>query len=514
MGRGDRLRREDGNVTVGRDAQGIVNRDADKTFGSKDELVAAYKGALADLDQHFSTRPGAGAEARRADFDLTKLYADKGRTLVPDEGFEGLVDELLTAKQGLSGLGIDEGDYRSDMDKDGLSARAELIAGSSDFAIDTDLDGLTDMQEVGAGLDAGAPRTEAGIESDGWGINGLVWYPYFDDKPVLAFSKYDQVFGADTSTEFEPFFEAYAAGSQGNKGTWIPNTGVGRPGYVRESDFARTSGVNPVDEPLIPSNAVRLMRRSGAPQDAKFALRGPDGTPVDVQDGDTLRPTFESGGKLQLAEARSIDGEAAYFKPGTQEQVSSSVAYRAVSAEGTIRGADAKPESRGELLGLRSNLKFDFLDKQNRTVDYNPEYGDKIATSFKDGDNWIALVAEKGDDGAVTGYEKLTLDSEGQNVTARESLTTDAGKALIDDNESHVPRARQQRVAPRRRRGAELLRRLLVGQVPQHRQDRPVQPQAARKACRSRARPRRRRRAGGSLRVGRRRADSQALARR
>lgn len=440
LGRSDRLRRHDGDVELGAGSKAIVGRDREASFATREELLAAYRERLGELDGHFARLraqggPHVGAEARRADFELTRLYAQKARPLVGDDGLEPLLDELIAAKSGLQGLGVGEAAYRKDLDKDGLSARAELMHGTSDYAVDTDLDGVTDRQEVRVGLDPTRPRTTAGIESDGWSVEGYVWYPYFDDKPVLAFSKFDDVFGADSMREFEPFFEGFAAGSQGSKGTWVPNTGSGRPGYVKESDFARTSGVNPVEEPVIPADAARLVRRSGAPQEARFALRDAEGKPIAPQEGDRLRPTFVENGEVVLAEARSVQGRPAYFKPGTDERIYAQVAYRLVGADGAIRGgADAKVEDRSDLFGLQRNLRFDFLDAQNRTVSYSPRRGDQVVASFKDGDSWVALVPQKGEDGALAGYERRTYDAAGKEVKQSAPLDVEAGRALLDEH--------------------------------------------------------------------------------
>lgn len=262
------------------------------------------------------------------------------------------------------------------------------------------------------------PRSAVGIDTSGWSVNGYVWYPFFDDKPPLAFAKYDQIFGG-TSAEAagHAFFEGYASVEKPlARGTWVPAAGAGRPGYVQESNFEVTSGVDVTGDRAISDAMYRLLRRSGAPQDAKFALRDAAGRELPTHPGDRLAPSFVEGGEVREAEARSEGGDPAYYKPGTQQKVAAPIAWRVQGADGKIRGsAQDKLETRADLVGLAPGTRFDFLDASREPVDFHPRK-DRIVQTFEEGGHWHAIVPLK------DGLEHETLDAAGEKVLARAAI--------------------------------------------------------------------------------------------
>jgi hypothetical protein len=442
--RGALLRRTDGDVALPAATQAIIEKERGAAFRTRDEVLGAYKRGLAALDAHYAQRLAQartpaerakiGAESRKADFLLTRLYAEKGRPLVGDAAGQAFVEELIAAKAGLRGIQVRPEDYATiDADEDGLTAKEELVAGTDDFRVDTDVDGLTDLQEVRARLDPTRPRSAVGIDSNGWSINGYVWYPYFDNKPVLAFSKYDQVFGASSAHGLGyAYFEGYAAGeARMPRGSWVPISSAGRPGHVQESNFEVTSGVDVTGDRAVSDAMYRLIRESGAPQDARFAVRDAAGKEAALRPGDRLVPSFVEGGELREAEVRSEGGGPVYYRPGTQQKAPGPVAYRLLGADGKLRGTpQEKLETRESLLGLAAGTRFDFLDEKGEPVDYDPAK-DRIVATWQENGAWHALVPQTGAGGRPQGFEHQTLDAGGEKIVARETLAAAAGERLL-----------------------------------------------------------------------------------
>jgi hypothetical protein len=303
-------------------------------------------------------------------------------------------------------------------DSDGLAARQAALGGG--------------IAAGPAALDPTRPKSSVGIPTNGWTVAGHASYPPFDDKSPLAFAKYDRVFGGSAAEAAgHAFFEGYAAAeSPLPRGGWLPAPGAGRPGFVQEANFELTAGVDVTGDRAISDGLYRLLRRSGAPQDARFALRDAQGRELEARKGDRLVPTFVEGGEVKEAEIRSQGGAWAAYRPGGAQPLAAPLVWRILGADGKVRGSAAdKAETRSDLVGLAAGTRFDFLDGAGEPVAYDAKR-DRIVPTWEEGGAWHALVPEKDAGGRVAGYEHQTLDAAGGKVLARAAIPADDAARL------------------------------------------------------------------------------------
>jgi len=264
------------------------------------------------------------------------------------------------------------------------------------------------------GLDPNKMTTESKYDGPAWDVG---YYPYSGDVQYVAFGKHAQVFNKDAAADAHGYFESYSNPPAGIKnGSWVAS------GSIRESDFERSTGIDVTGDRPIDNAAYKLLRESGAPSSAKFALRDAAGKQIAVGANDRLVPTVLEGGKAVEVE---VDGNGRYKKAGGQD-VSGDVVWRLKNPAGAIRSeAGDKSEDKTALTGAASGVKFDFLDATGRMVAFNPAR-DRIVPGFADGDKWQVFVKGAG---TPPSYEQQTI--QGGRVAARETLTEAQAKAKI-----------------------------------------------------------------------------------
>ncbi len=264
------------------------------------------------------------------------------------------------------------------------------------------------------GLDPNKLTTANEYKGEKWNVG---YYPYDGDIQYVAFGKYRDVFGkAPAMADAHAYWEMYSNPPGGlEPGSWIAS------GSIRESDFERSTGVDVSGDRPIDNAAYKLLRESGAPASALFALRDASGKQHAIQPGDKLVPTIEKDGKFVEVEVRG-DGE--YYRKGTDEALgwNEKVVWRLKGSDGQIRGArNDKAEDRFDLAGAKENVKFDFLDATGEPVPYSPP-SDRIVATYKDREGWHAFVPKRDASGRVTSYEHQKLDADGRRVLSRETV--------------------------------------------------------------------------------------------
>jgi len=313
-------------------------------------------------------------------------------------------------------------------------ARAPRVIGPG---VDTDRDLLSDAVERRYGLDPTKPRTERSVPMErGWDVPGSGYAAFSDDYVSGSMRKYGELFGGTAiQNAGRGYWEMYASGDRPlSAGSWIPSGG-----FIRESDFEQTAGVDVNGDRAIGDEAYRALRDAAAPQDATFALRDRTGNPIEVRRGDRMLPTVVEGGKLKELELRMGSAGAEYFDPATGKAARGEVVWRARGTDGQFRGdATAKAESREQLLNLSSGVRFDFLDESGDPISLDRAAGDRVVPTFKDGDKWKTLVAKKDARGAVTGYDLKTLDKDGKRVEGTRTLSAAEGKRLLDEKKDSL----------------------------------------------------------------------------
>ncbi len=228
------------------------------------------------------------------------------------------------------------------------------------------------------GLSTDKMTTESHYEGEEWGSVG--YYPYDGDVQYVAFAKHKAVFGGDAGADAHGYFEMYSNPPSGLRpGSWIAD------GYIRESDFEASAGVDVTGSRPIDNAAYKLLREAGAPQGSKFALRTADGKQIPVKEGDRLVPTVMRDGKPVEVE---VNGDGNYSdKNGASLGWGADVVWRIKRGATVLYAPEHKAESRATLTGTENGVKFDFLDARGRLVGFDPSR-DRIVETWKDGEKW------------------------------------------------------------------------------------------------------------------------------
>ncbi len=267
------------------------------------------------------------------------------------------------------------------------------------------------------GLETDKLNTTSTYKGEKWSVG---YMPYFGDSQYVAFGKYADTFKNPAgASDLHGYFEFYAnPPSNLEPGSWIAD------GTISESDFERATGVDVTGSRKIGNDAYKLLRESGAPKDAKYALFDGAGKQYPVRAGDRFVPTIvtrvplgpaTTGTQTVEVEAR---GEAGYFKKGTNEPVTGDVVWRLKGTDGKIRGGlGDKAQSRDDLVGVTDNVKFDFLDAAGEMVSYNPP-SDRIVPTVNTRDGVKAYIPQRSSSGEITGYKEQILDKKGERVVS------------------------------------------------------------------------------------------------
>jgi hypothetical protein len=270
------------------------------------------------------------------------------------------------------------------------------------------------------GLSTEKMTTESHYEGEEWGSTG--YFPYDGDVQYIAFAKHRAVFGGDAGADAHGYFEFYSnPPSDLRPGSWIGS------GYIRESDFESTAGIDVTASRVIDNDAYRLLREAGAPDGSKFALRTADDKQIPVQDGDALVPTvIKDGAPVEL----TVDGHGSYDDAaGNDVGWGADVTWRIKRDGAVLYGDDHKSETRNALTGVDSGVAFDFLDERGDLVGFNADR-DRIVETWKDGEDWNVLA--KKDDG--TFEHQVIKDgavSSTDAVDAAQAETLRQGKDII-----------------------------------------------------------------------------------
>lgn len=239
------------------------------------------------------------------------------------------------------------------------------------------------------GLSTTDMTTSSKYEGHEWSVG---YFPYSGDTQYVAFGKFQEVFGKG-GEDGQAYFEFYSNPPGGlEAGSWI------KSGHISESNFEMTAGVDVTANRPIGDDAYKALRNAGAPASAKFALLDAQGKAVAFGPNDKLVPTVMKDGKPVETDDRSS---------------TSGVEWRVKRPDGSIDGTGVA-KSRDDVLGLNSNVKFDFLDATGRMVGFSPP-SDKIAETFEKDGKWHAFV--KRDDGK---FDYTVLD--GTSVSSRETI--------------------------------------------------------------------------------------------
>ncbi len=275
------------------------------------------------------------------------------------------------------------------------------------------------------GLDPQKPSTKSEYKGTQWNVG---YMPYDGDQQYVAFAKAGAIFkNPNAGNDGHPYWSRYASPPTGlQPGSWIMD------GTISEDGFETAAGVDISGDRPISNALLKYVSEAGVPGEAKFSLRDKDGKELTARAGDKLTPTYVKDNKIVEVEKRG----GPYYPIGSDTPLpwedADKVALRLKGSDGTIRGAATdKIEDRSTVLGLQSDVKFDFLDETGDPIAFNPSW-QQIVPTYSHLNKWHAFVPQRDAAGKITGYEHQTLDQRGTRVTARERVTPEQMKTLTN----------------------------------------------------------------------------------